>query len=162
MFSISSILGIIQMNVSYYSYQDLQEAQLRISAIGALGSRLTDILLIMTLVEMGNGFLFCLTEMRTGLQKAMRTVAIGTCVILAILAIALFGVTNAEYSSYFSSEWYSYDDDSLYESWRKLSSALTILIFIWSLVLLVFGAIVFNKAKHNYVLKNVSWTTPLL
>lgn len=140
-----------------------REAQLRLSAISSLGSRLTDILFIMTLVEMGNGFLFCLAEMRTGLQKAMKYVAIGSCAILAILALASFGVMNAEYSSYLGYHGYNYElSESLYESRRKLSSAITILIFVWSLVLVVFAAVVFTKAKRNYVLKNVSVTTSLL
>lgn len=136
-------------------------ALLRMGALSTLFSYLMDLLLIMTLVEMGNGFLFCLTQTRTGLQKAMRYGAITTCVILAMLTIALFGVYNAEYSQYLSDWWYGYDD-ALYEASRRMSSALNFLTFFWALALLIFAAVVFHKTKRNYVLKNVSCATSLL
>ncbi|KAH8763323.1 hypothetical protein F5883DRAFT_677296 [Diaporthe sp. PMI_573] len=103
---------------------------------------------------MGNGFLFCLTQTRTGLQKAMRYTAIATCVILAMLTIALFGVYNAQYSQYLNS-WYGHlYEDALYVAGSRMSSALNFLTFFWALALLAFAAVVFHKTKRNYVLKN--------
>lgn len=149
------IQGILSMvyNRGNLDAEIVYHAQLRISALSTLFSYFTDILLIMTLVEMGNGFLFCLAQTRTGLQKAMRYTAITTCAILAILAIAQFGVYNAEYSQYLSGMWYGIDD-ALYEASRKLGIALNFLTFFWALALLVFAVIVFQKSKRNYVLKN--------
>jgi hypothetical protein len=157
------IQGILSMvyNRGNLDAEIVYHAQLRISALSTLFSYFTDILLIMTLVEMGNGFLFCLAQTRTGLQKAMRLTAITTCAILAILAIAQFGVYNAEYSQYLSGMWYGIDD-ALYEASRKLGIALNFLTFFWALALLVFAVIVFQKSKRNYVLKNVSRATSLL
>lgn len=110
----------------------------------------------MTLVEMGNGFLFCLAQTRTGLQKSIRYVAIFSCVIFAMLAIALFGMYNAEYTRYLSDWYYPFYDDDLYTATRRMSNAFNIILFVWALLLLVFAAVVFHKAKRNYVLKNVS------
>jgi len=109
-------------------------------------------------IDMGNGFLFCLTQTRTGLQKAMRYTAIATCVILAMLTIALFGVYNAQYSQYLNS-WYGHlYEDALYVAGSRMSSALNFLTFFWALALLAFAAVVFHKTKRNYVLKNASRT----
>ncbi|KAG8162649.1 hypothetical protein KVR01_007127 [Diaporthe batatas] len=157
LYTIAGILGIVLGNAlsSWEARMVMQEAQLRISTIASLGARLADFLMIMTLVEMGNGFLFCLAEMRTGLQKAMKYVGIGSCAILAILAVALFGITNALYSAYFGQNGLYYEDsERLYDARKGISSALTIVVFIWSLVLVVFAAIVFTKAKRNHVLRN--------
>lgn len=157
------IAGILSMvyNRGNLDGEIVYHAQLRISSLSNLFNYLTDLLLIMTLVEMGNGLLFCLTQTRTRLQMAMRYAAITTCVILAMLTIALFGVQNAEYSQSFNSRWYGFGD-ALYVASRRMSSALYILTFVWSLVLLIFAAIVFHKTKRNYVLKNVSRATSLL
>lgn len=152
------IQGTMSMvtNQYYLTSIRLYHAQLRTSALGALFSDITDLLMIMTLAEMGNGFLFCLTQTRTGLQRAVRIASIASCVILSLLAIARFGVSNAVYSQYISDSWYSYTNDSLDESREKMAGAFSILTFVWALLLLVFAAVVFNKTKRNYILKNVS------
>lgn len=152
------IQGTMSMvtNQYYLTSIRLYHAQLRTSALGALFSDITDLLMIMTLAEMGNGFLFCLTQTRTGLQRAVRIASIASCVILSLLAIARFGVSNAVYSQYISDSWYSYTNDTLDESRGKMAGAFSILTFVWALILLVFAAVVFNKTKRNYILKNVS------
>lgn len=157
MYTIANILAIVYEKSSDYE-GTLYHAYLRMSVLGSLFSNITDLLLIMTLAELGNGFLFCLTQARTGLQKAVRYTAIVSCVILSMLAIALFGVYNAQYSQYLSSRWYLTLEETLYEASRRMSSAFGIITFVLSLLLLVFAAVVFNKTKRNYVLRNVSPT----
>lgn len=161
MYTIQGILSIIYEQ-SYSDTGGIYHASLRTSLLGTLFSYITNLLLIMTLAELGNGFLFCLTQTRTALQKAVRYAAIASCIILSMLAIAIFGVYNAEYSRYLSDWWYRYDEDSLYEASRKMNVAFNILTFVWALLLVAFAAVVFNKTKHNYILKNVSCALRLL
>lgn len=155
MYTIQGILSIVYER-DFYSGESIYEASLRTSLLGTLFSYITNLLLIMALAELGNGFLFCLTQSRTGLQKAVRSAALVSCVILSILAIAIFGVYNAVYTSFLSDRWYGYFDDSLQEHAKRMNAAFTILTFVWALLLLVFGAVVFHKTKRNYILKNVS------
>lgn len=150
MYTISGILSIVDMN-SYDSSGYIYEASTRTSLLGTLFSYMADLLQIMTLAELGNGFLFCLTQARTGLQKAVRYAAIVSCVILSILAIAIFGVYNTIYSHS-----YVFFNEDLYYAIRKMVAAFNILTLVWALLLLAFAATVFHKMKHNYVLKNVS------
>lgn len=109
----------------------------------------------MTLVELGNGFLFCLTRTRTALQKAMWNAAITSCIILFSIAVASFGAMNKAYSQYLEAP-------CRYRNWLplplagiNLNAAIDILFFVWAVLLVVFAVLVFMKIKHNYVLKNV-------
>lgn len=136
----------------------LYHAYLRMSVLGSLFSSSADLLMIMTLAELGNGFLFCLTQTRTALQKAVRYIAVVSCAILFMLVIALFGVYNAEYSQHLSSRWYSGFEENLYEASRRMSSAFSIITFVLASLLVAFAAVVLNKTKRNYVLRNVSRT----
>lgn len=160
MYTIQGILSIV-WNRSNLDAMTIYHAAIRMSTLGSLFSYITDLLLIMTLAELGNGFLFCLTQTRTALQKAVRYTAVTSCIILSVFAIAIFGVYNADYSHYLSDGWYRYDE-SLYEASRRMYCVFHILIFVWALLLLAFAAVVFHKTKHNYILKNVSYTPCLL
>ncbi|KAI7786146.1 hypothetical protein LA080_004530 [Diaporthe eres] len=153
LYTIQGILSIVYNN-TYIDGTPVYHALLRTSALGLLFSNTTDLLLIMTLAELGNGFLFCLTQTRTALQKAVRYAAIASCTILTMLAIAMFGVYNAVYSHYMSDRWYSYLDSSLRQASRNTSIAFSILILVWTLLLLFLAAVVFHKTKRNYILKN--------
>jgi lysylphosphatidylglycerol synthetase-like protein (DUF2156 family) len=148
------IQGILSLynNGNLLDSLDVYNTYLRLGALSGIFNNFTDLLMIMTLAEMGNGFLFCLTQTTTGVQKAMRYTAVTTCVILAMLAIAQFGVSNARYSQWVN---LGYGDD-LYPASQKMSSAFSYLVFFCALGLLVFAAIVYRKAKRNHVLKNVS------
>lgn len=158
MYTIEGALELVLQNGYLYSLatEAVYNTDLRTSLLGSLFYHLASLLLVMTLVELGNGFLYCLTETRMALQKAMRNVAIASFILLFIVAIASFGILNKAYSDYLESSW-SYEDSSpLPSAGQKLSAAFEIILFAWALVLLVFGVVVFKKIKHNYVLKNVS------
>lgn len=118
--------------------------------LGGLFSRVVDLLLIMTLVEMGNGFLFCHMESKTVLQKVVRYAATVSCAILAVVAFVSFGIMNALVASFSSPE------DKLWKACEKLYASSSILLFIWAGTLVGFSTHVFNEVKHNRVLRNVS------
>lgn len=155
LYTIQGILSIVYNN-TYIDSRGIYHASLRMSALGTLFSNMTDLLLIMTLAELGNGFLFCLTQTRTALQKVIRYAAVASCTILSMFAIAIFGVYNAVYSRYLSDRWFRYLDSSLRWASRNMNAAFNILTFVWALLLLVFAVVVFRKTKHNYIMKSVS------
>lgn len=159
MYTIEGALELVFENGEAYWWtnDDTYIASLRTSLLGSLFSDLAGLLLAMTLVELGNGFLFCLTETRTALQRAMRNAGLASCIVLFIIAIASFGILNEAYSQYLESPWGYDNDQPLPSAGAKLSAAFDIILFAWAVVLMVFGVIVFKKIRNNYVLKNVSW-----
>lgn len=118
--------------------------------LGGLFSRVVDLLLIMTLVEMGNGFLFCHTESRTVLQRVVRYAAIVSCAILAVVAFVSFGIMNALVALSSSPE------DKLWKACEKLYASSSILLFIWAVTLVGFSTHVYKEVKRNRELSNVS------
>lgn len=162
MYTIEAALELVYQNSTLYWWTNdsIYLTSLRTSLLGSLFGHLAGLLLVMTLVELGSGFLFCLTETRTTLQKAMRNAGIASCVLLFVIAIASFGVLNEAYSQYLASPW-AYEDagESLFSAGRKLSAAFDIILFVWAVVLMVFAVLVFKEVKHNYALKSVSCPT---
>lgn len=162
MYTIEGALELVYQNSTLYWWNSdsIYLTSLRTSLLGSLFGHLAGLLLVMTLVELGNGFLFFLTETRTTLQRAMRNAGIASCVLLFIIAIASFGILNEAYSQYLASPW-AYEDagESLFSAGRKLSAAFDIILFVWAVVLMVFAVLVFKEVKHNYVLKSVSCPT---
>lgn len=124
--------------------------------LGGLFFHLVDLLLVVTLVEVGNGFLFCLTESRTVLQRVMRYAAIASCAILAVIAVVAFGIITASVALFSSpgSNWT--DFENLWKAGEKLFAAFIILLFVWAAILMGFSTHVYNKAKRSRVLGNVS------
>lgn len=157
MYTIEGALELVYQNSTLYWWNSdsIYLTSLRTSLLGSLFGHLAGLLLVMTLVELGNGFLFFLTETRTTLQRAMRNAGIASCVLLFIIAIASFGILNEAYSQYLASPW-AYEDagESLFSAGRKLSAAFDIILFVWAVVLMVFAVLVFKEVKHNYVLKS--------
>lgn len=174
-YTISLITYLIYYNDGsyYYYYSDslsLLQAGTRTSTIGTLFERIADILLIMTFVEYGNGFLYILTQQRTTLHRVLRYLALGVGLLIFALSIAQFGVINAAYTSYYK---YLADDDSDYYSSSsydgsysdytdgirtsaRLASATNILLFITSLPIFAYAVIVVVKTRHNLAIKSVS------
>lgn len=118
--------------------------------LGGLFSRVVDLLLVMALMEMGNGFLFCHTESSTVFQRVVRYAAIISCAILAVVAFVSFGIMNALVASFSSPE------DKLWSACEKLYASSSILLFIWAGTLVGFSTHVYNEVKRNRVLRNVS------
>lgn len=118
--------------------------------VGGLFSHVVDLLLVMTLVEVGNGFLFCHTESRTILQKVVRYAAIASCAVLAVVAFVGFGIMNALVALSSSPH------EKLWKAYEKMYASSSILLFIWAGTLVGFSAYVYKEVKHNSVLRNVS------
>ncbi|KAL2286551.1 hypothetical protein FJTKL_06905 [Diaporthe vaccinii] len=129
---------------------------MHMNLVGGLFFHLVDLLLVVTLVEVGNGFLFCLAESRTMLQRVMRYAAIVSCAILAVIAPVAFGTINASVALFSSpgSNWT--DFENLWKAGEKLYAAFDILLFVWAGIVMGSSTHVYNKAKRSRVLGNSS------
>lgn len=118
MHTIRGSLDLVHENSSVYwfSNDSIYATILRTYLLGTLFSQLAGLLLILTLAELGKGFLFCLTRTRTALQKAVRNAGIASCLVLFSIVIAAFGVMNKAYSQYLEAPY-------LYVDWLPLPSA---------------------------------------
>lgn len=150
MYTISGSLMLIDFDSTRVDWYVLFRVSFHMNLVGGLFSRFADLLLVMTLVEMGNGFLFCHTESRTTLQRVVRYAAIVSCAILAVVAFVAFGIINAVVALSSSPE------GKLWKAYEKLYSSSSILLFIWAGILVGFSAHVYNQVKGNSVLRNVS------
>ncbi|KAG8167213.1 hypothetical protein KVR01_002902 [Diaporthe batatas] len=153
MYTISSALALIDLDSAGDGWYILFRVSYHISLAGGLLSRVVDLLLVMTLVEVGNGFLFCHTESRTLLQRVLRYAAIASCIILAVVAIIAFGIMNAAIAGFETPEWTWYD---LMKAAAKLSAFVDIFLFVWAGALMGFSTHVYNKVKHNGALRDSS------
>lgn len=153
LYTISGALALIATGVGWYIPF---RVSIHMNLVGGLFSHLADLLLVVTLVEVGNGFLFCLTESRTVLQRAMRYSAIVSCAILAVIAFVAFGIINATVALFSSPDldWNKFE--SLWKAGEKLYATFSILLFVWAGILMGFSTHVYNKAKSSRVLGNVS------
>lgn len=125
-----------------------------INKVGGLFSQFVDLLLVMTLVEVGNGFLFCHTESRNLLQRVLRNAAIASCTILAVVAFVAFGMMNASVAGFSSPEWAF---DVLWKTAAKLYAFVEIFLFVWAGILMGVSTHVYHEVKRNGVLRNVSF-----
>ncbi|KAK7699311.1 hypothetical protein SLS64_011769 [Diaporthe eres] len=151
--TVSVALSLIDTDLDWYiSFR----VSIHMNLVGGLFFHLVDVLLVVTLVEVGNGFLFCLAESRTVLQRVMRYAAIVSCAILAVIALVAFGIINASVALLSSpgSDWT--DIENLWKAGEKLYAACGILLFVWAGILMGFSAHVYNKAKRSHVLGNSS------
>lgn len=154
MHTISSALVFMATGVDWYI---VFRVSIHMNLLGGLLFHLVDVLLVVTLVEVGNGFLFCLAESRTVLQRVMRYAAIVSCAILAVIALVAFSIINASVALLSSpgSDWT--DIENLWKAGEKLYAAFDILLFVWAGILIGFSTHVYNKANRSLVLGNVSF-----
>lgn len=145
MYAVAAVLALIDFGDLWYIFF---RVSYHMNQIGTLFSDVVDLLLIMTLVEVGNGFLFCHTESRNLLQRVLRYAAIASCSILAVVAFVAFVLVNAAVGSYFF-----YD---LFRKALKLYAFLDIFLFIWAGVLMGFSAHIYEEVKRNSALRDVS------
>lgn len=157
--TVSVALSLIDTGLDWYiSFR----VSIHMNLVGGLLFQLVDVLLVVTLVEVGNGFLFCLAESRTVLQRVMRYAAIVSCAILAVIAIVAFGIINASVALLSSPVSDGTDIENLWKAGEKLYAAFGILLFVWAGILMGFSTHVYNKAKRSLVLGNVSFPWLLL
>lgn len=150
LYTISGALVLIDFDSTGVDWYVFFRVSFHMNLLGGLLSRVVDLLLVMTLVEVGNGLLFCHTESRTVLQRVVRYAAIVLCAILAVVALVGFGIMNALVALSSSPE------DKLWKAYEKLYASSSILLFIWAGILVGLSAHVYNEVKRNRVLRNVS------
>lgn len=141
---------LVDFNSTRVNWYVLFRVSFHVNLVGGLFSRAADLLLVMTLVEVGNGFLFCHTESRTTLQRAVRYAALVSCAILAVVALVSFAIINAVVALSSSPE------GKLWKAYEKLYASSSILLFIWAVILVGFSVHIHNQVKQNSVLRNVS------
>jgi uncharacterized membrane protein YbjE (DUF340 family) len=154
MYTISGALVLIDFDSTGVDWYVFFRVSFHINLLGGLFSRVVDLLLVMTLVEVGNGFLFAHTESRTLLQRVLRYAAIASCAILAMVAFVAFGIINASVADFSSPDWT--DHEKLRKAGEKLYASFNILLFVWAGILVGFSTHVYNEVKRNSALRNVS------
>ena len=154
MYTISGALMLIDFDSTGVDWYIVFRVSFHTNLLGGLFSRVVDLLLVMTLVEVGNGVLFCHTESRTLLQRMLRYAAIASCTILSVVACVAFGIINAAVAGYPSPGWTDYEN--LWKAGEKLYASLDILLFVWAGMLMGFSTYVYNEVKRNRALRNVS------
>jgi hypothetical protein len=142
-----------------YDAAALLNINARFSTVASTFDDIATALLLVTLVEIGNGFLYILTQTRTGLQKGLRWATISAAAVLVVLSIARLGFLNAAWTKYLS------DDDEYYQFYgfstdqktaRKLGSAIVILFWIMTIPLIAFASYVVHRVRTVPLLRSVS------
>jgi hypothetical protein len=160
--------GIIRSRIDT-TYWTFYEAAVRTGDAGALLNRIASILLLITFVELGNGFLLVINQTKTSLQKVTRYSVLAIGFILAVLDIARYGKREAAWTaaldyyvhnnnrSYVISGAFSYD----LRVCNQLLAAIDILLWILNLATIAFASFVVHKAKTFSNLRSVCSTCPL-
>lgn len=152
----------------------LYNAYLRLISIGLLFQYITDVVTVVCLVELGNGFLYCLRQGRTSIQTGCRWGVLAVGFIVLVLVVAWFGLLNAAYSSYFNYEnilqqqtYGGYGDNNTtqfdyaaYENKFLISSdletACDVLLMVVALATVGYASYVLHICRAAPVLKDVS------
>jgi hypothetical protein len=130
--------------------------------VGWLFKYIADALLLVTLAELGNGFLLCLTGANR-FTKPVRYTALGCAALFIVLDIAWFGLLVQYHKAF-----YAYVADSRPargtaaaldrdgRTLERLSGALDILLWLACLPTVVYAGFVMHKAKAAPLLRNVN------
>lgn len=130
---------------------------LYVGEVALLLRRIADALLIVTFVELGNGFMYALSKKRDTYQTALRWTAISTSIVLIIIAIACMGMAMAKYPDYWAvTDIWEYDRDESpdFEAITEaaaplrnlglLSASYDILNWVISILIIVYASIVMH------------------
>ncbi len=150
---------------------DLTDATFRLNNIGEFLEVISNVLLLITLVELGNGFLYCLAGARSTAQKILRFAAYGYGFLLLVLGVAFFGLETAAWNIYFgfqSDGGFSQpgEDDTQasvvdatnakLKTARQLITVFDILHWIGTIAVVVFASYIVHKCKNSNLLRYVS------
>jgi hypothetical protein len=129
----------------------------RLDALSTTLLDVTDVFLIITLFELGNGFLICLTAKRSSFYLVLRYAILVTSAAVLYLSITTF---IRGHSIWIKS--LSMDEDSEQRIWKDLEELDewdTPLLILWgvaSFVLLAYACFVCNKARDKPLILDVS------
>lgn len=157
------IVPWLEDSYSYY-YDDsamwtIYNIETRFVSVGQFFDHVATALLLITLVEIGNGFLYILTQTRTGLQKGLRWATVSAAGVIVVLAIALLGQTNVFWSAYFNYQagnGRTIDFVKESRTLNRLSGAVIILCWVMTLPLIAFASYVVHRVKGIPLLRSVS------
>ena len=148
------------IDINYSVILAVDHAGVALWATGWLFKYLADILLLVTLAELGSGFLLCLTG-ATRFRKPIRFVALGVAALLFILDIAWFGIVTKFYNSYYarpadSFSDFDFDIETDILTMDRLAGSIDILLWIACLPVVGFASYVVHQARGVVHLRNVS------
>lgn len=165
------IVPWLEDSYSYYyddseqdTMQTIYNIEIRLVSVGQFFDLVATALLLITLVEIGNGFLYILTQTRTGLQKGLRWATVSAAGVIVVLAIALLGQTNVFWSAYFNYQagnGRSMDFVKESRTLNQLSGAVIILCWVMTLPLIAFASYVVHRVKGIPLLRSVSSKSPI-
>ncbi len=141
------------------TYAILDQIDIRAGTLGTLFERVASILMFITLVELGIGFLFAFVGTHTTLHRVLRYVSFAAAVVLLAVAVAWFAKINLAWSAYYDSD----ESGSLairnlnssLKVARQLDGAFDILGWLLSMPLVILGAAVLRKYMWKPVIKGV-------
>ena len=135
----------------------------KIWGVSWLFKYLSDILILVTLVELASGFVLCITGANR-LRMPIRFAALGLAFVLFIIDIAWFGLLMKYFDAY-----YAYLDDSSPRAvvpdvrmLQRLSGSLDILLWLASLPIVGYAGYVVHKARAAPHLRNVIYSPSAL
>jgi hypothetical protein len=150
-----------------YSSPALSRVISHISIMGSFFEHVAEIMLFVTLVELGSGFLLCQNGGQpTAIRKPNRIAVLVWGAILFILAISLMGVNHSVIGrSYDVSASRDSDSDSIINDiihLVRLEGAVSILLWLTTIPVLAFASYVVHTTKNNHALRSVSPSHSLL
>lgn len=159
----SLALYVVSSSVAIYldssgfngSYLPLLQVNARCDATGFLFMRSADVALIITLAELGIGFLYALSRTQDGLQKAVRYGVCACGAVMFILVIASFGLLQSIWSKYFDYIHHDRYSNIDFDAAIKLTCAVDIMLWLLCLPLLAFASFVVHKVKTQPLLGGV-------
>ena len=147
------------------TYNTLYNIATRVGSVGQLFDDVATAMLLIALVEVGNGFLYVLAaRARTELQRGLRWATISVAAVIVVLSVARLGQANAAWTKYFDyqagkigGEYFAfgYFDRDLKTS-RQLLAAVVILMWVVTLPLIAYASYVVHRAKGFPLLRSVS------
>ncbi len=131
-------------------------ARAHLSAVGSFFEDVTDILLLITFVELSNGFLLCINDGQpTPKRKLARFVILGYGFVLLVLAIAEFGLLTSYTVTYVDQSTPRLFGAQAVLTINRIYVTVRILAWIASVPILAAAAYVVHKAKHHETLRGV-------
>ena len=116
---------------------------------------ISDVLLLITFVELGSGFLLCMNGGQpTSSRRLARSLILGWGFLLLVLSITFFGLTQSTAVESGKEDGWSGGSASPLRD-VQLTAAVHILMWLTSLVVLIFASIVTHKTRTSPMLRNV-------
>ncbi|KAB5566290.1 hypothetical protein GE09DRAFT_732016 [Coniochaeta sp. 2T2.1] len=131
--------------------------EVRVSSVGQFFDDVATALLLISIVEIANGFLYAKAgAVRTGLQKGVRWATISFSGVVVVLSIAHLGLTNSAWGKYFDYRsgrrsdgmYFAIGDfDRDLRTIRQITAAVVVLFWVATLAMISFAGYVVHRVK---------------